>query len=92
MDSIFWFALKKEGETLRQGLFRPRTDRMGHHILATTRSSHHCLCLWRLLDALPSLRLSRQSLAVSALSRVCSLGGNALMADDELMRIDGRNQ
>lgn len=45
------------------------------------------LYLIRVLDALPSLQLSQQSLAVSALQRVCSPTGIALMSD-EWMWID----
>lgn len=87
----FVFPLKRRGGHSSKDCLGPGQRGRGTTYLPP-HSSHYCSGLWRLLDALPSLRLSRQSLAVSALSRVCSPSGNALMADDELMRIVGCNQ
>lgn len=67
---------------------RTRTEGPGHKTVAATLSLAVITSLPRLrrvLDALPSLQLSRQSLAVSALRRVCSPTGTALMAGDELI-------
>ena len=58
----------KGGET-----FKLRQDRQGPGRMGRAREScKSLLCLRRVLQALPSLQLSRQSLAVSALRPVCS--------------------
>lgn len=61
------------------------SGRSGHKRVSTTPSFTvimSLLYLWTILDVLPSLQLSWQSLAASALWQLCSPSGNIVTVDD----------